>query len=168
MMYKLGLEFFNGSITTLATDRFNAANTFTKRKLLSNRSQHTLTFNNSSWCCLGRQSSGTVCWCYPYCPAGQATPHPHSPRGRDINFRSHDSYSPHRRRRDRYVTVDHRVHSTHLFSRRKIQATGRGKTFIRRLESQLYFRRLDFVWNLIRYGRAHSPRNVWFLLSPIT
>ena len=29
-MYKLGLEFFNGSITTLATDRFNAANTFTK------------------------------------------------------------------------------------------------------------------------------------------
>ncbi|KAJ3514270.1 hypothetical protein NLJ89_g2469 [Agrocybe chaxingu] len=30
MMYKLGLEFFNGSITTLATDRFNAANTFTK------------------------------------------------------------------------------------------------------------------------------------------
>ncbi|KJA24867.1 hypothetical protein HYPSUDRAFT_85694 [Hypholoma sublateritium FD-334 SS-4] len=30
MMYKLGLEFFNGSITTLATDRFNSANTFTK------------------------------------------------------------------------------------------------------------------------------------------
>jgi MFS family permease len=30
MMYKLGLEFFNGSITTLATDRFNAATTFTK------------------------------------------------------------------------------------------------------------------------------------------
>ncbi|KAF5334910.1 hypothetical protein D9611_010003 [Ephemerocybe angulata] len=30
MFYKLGLEFFNGSITTLATDRFNAANTFTK------------------------------------------------------------------------------------------------------------------------------------------
>ncbi|SGY60636.1 BQ5605_C007g04460 [Microbotryum silenes-dioicae] len=30
MMYKLGLEFFNGSITTLATDRFRAANTFTK------------------------------------------------------------------------------------------------------------------------------------------
>ncbi|TEB33902.1 hypothetical protein FA13DRAFT_1730187 [Coprinellus micaceus] len=30
MCYKLGLEFFNGSITTLATDRFNAARTFTK------------------------------------------------------------------------------------------------------------------------------------------
>jgi hypothetical protein len=30
MFYKLGLEFFNGSITTLATDRFNAATTFTK------------------------------------------------------------------------------------------------------------------------------------------
>jgi len=30
MMYKLGLEFFNGSITTLATDRFKAAKTFTK------------------------------------------------------------------------------------------------------------------------------------------
>lgn len=30
MMYKLGLEFFNGSITTLATDRFKAAQTFTK------------------------------------------------------------------------------------------------------------------------------------------
>lgn len=30
MFYKLGLEFFNGSITTLATDRFKAANTFTK------------------------------------------------------------------------------------------------------------------------------------------
>jgi hypothetical protein len=34
MMYKLGLEFFNGSITTLATDRFNSANTFTKRKFI--------------------------------------------------------------------------------------------------------------------------------------
>ena len=33
MMYKLGLEFFNGSITTLATDRFRAANTFTKREI---------------------------------------------------------------------------------------------------------------------------------------
>jgi len=32
-MYKLGLEFFNGSITTLATDRFKAANTFTKREI---------------------------------------------------------------------------------------------------------------------------------------
>ncbi|KAH8928269.1 hypothetical protein BT69DRAFT_594705 [Atractiella rhizophila] len=30
MFYKVGLEFFNGSITTLATDRFTAANTFTK------------------------------------------------------------------------------------------------------------------------------------------
>lgn len=30
MFYKLGLEFFNGSITTLATDRFKAAHTFTK------------------------------------------------------------------------------------------------------------------------------------------
>ncbi|PPQ75553.1 hypothetical protein CVT24_013245 [Panaeolus cyanescens] len=30
MMYKFGLEFFNGSITTLATDRFNEAKTFTK------------------------------------------------------------------------------------------------------------------------------------------
>ncbi|KAM0790850.1 hypothetical protein ACM66B_004693 [Microbotryomycetes sp. NB124-2] len=30
MCYKLGLEFFNGSITTLATDRFTAADTFTK------------------------------------------------------------------------------------------------------------------------------------------
>ncbi|KDR78225.1 hypothetical protein GALMADRAFT_138347 [Galerina marginata CBS 339.88] len=30
MMYKFGLEFFNGSITTLATDRFKATNTFTK------------------------------------------------------------------------------------------------------------------------------------------
>ncbi|KAH8929947.1 MFS general substrate transporter [Atractiella rhizophila] len=30
MFYKVGLEFFNGSITTLATDRFNAAETFTK------------------------------------------------------------------------------------------------------------------------------------------
>ena len=30
MFYKLGLEFFNGSITTLATDRFKSANTFTK------------------------------------------------------------------------------------------------------------------------------------------
>lgn len=30
MFYKFGLEFFNGSITTLATDRFKAANTFTK------------------------------------------------------------------------------------------------------------------------------------------
>jgi len=30
MFYKLGLEFFNGSITTLATDRFKASNAFTK------------------------------------------------------------------------------------------------------------------------------------------
>ncbi|PPQ82284.1 hypothetical protein CVT25_008434 [Psilocybe cyanescens] len=30
MMYKFGLEFFNGSITTLATDRFKSAATFTK------------------------------------------------------------------------------------------------------------------------------------------
>ncbi|KAF9555664.1 MFS general substrate transporter [Agrocybe pediades] len=30
MMYKFGLEFFNGSITTLATDRFKSAQTFTK------------------------------------------------------------------------------------------------------------------------------------------
>jgi len=30
MFYKLGIEFFNGSITTLATDRFNSARTFTK------------------------------------------------------------------------------------------------------------------------------------------
>lgn len=29
-MYKLGLEFFNGTITTLATDRFRSAQTFTK------------------------------------------------------------------------------------------------------------------------------------------
>lgn len=35
MFYKLGLEFFNGSITTLATDRFTAATTFTKRVLQS-------------------------------------------------------------------------------------------------------------------------------------
>ena len=27
---KLGLEFFNGSISALATDRFNSVNTFTK------------------------------------------------------------------------------------------------------------------------------------------
>lgn len=27
---KLGLEFFNGSISALATDRFNSTNTFTK------------------------------------------------------------------------------------------------------------------------------------------
>ena len=32
MMYKFGLEFFNGSITTLATDRFKASNAFTKRE----------------------------------------------------------------------------------------------------------------------------------------
>jgi len=31
MFYKLGLEFFNGSITTLATDRFQSTNAFTKR-----------------------------------------------------------------------------------------------------------------------------------------
>ncbi len=31
MAYKLGLEFFNGSITTLATDRFKASNAFSKR-----------------------------------------------------------------------------------------------------------------------------------------
>lgn len=30
MFYKLGLEFFNGSITTLATDRFEAVHTFEK------------------------------------------------------------------------------------------------------------------------------------------
>ena len=30
MFYKLGLEFFNGSITTLATDRFQSTNAFTK------------------------------------------------------------------------------------------------------------------------------------------
>ncbi|KAF5355563.1 hypothetical protein D9758_006322 [Tetrapyrgos nigripes] len=30
MCYKMGLEFFNGSITALATDRFNEENTFTK------------------------------------------------------------------------------------------------------------------------------------------
>jgi hypothetical protein len=30
MFYKLGLEFFNGSITTLATDRFKSENAFTK------------------------------------------------------------------------------------------------------------------------------------------
>jgi len=30
MFYKIGLEFFNGSITTLATDRFSTAHTFTK------------------------------------------------------------------------------------------------------------------------------------------
>lgn len=30
MFYKLGLEFFNGSITTLSTDRFSTAHTFTK------------------------------------------------------------------------------------------------------------------------------------------
>jgi len=30
MFYKFGLEFFNGSITTLASDRFKAASTFTK------------------------------------------------------------------------------------------------------------------------------------------
>ena len=34
MMYKFGLEFFNGSITTLATDRFNATRTFEKRECL--------------------------------------------------------------------------------------------------------------------------------------
>ncbi len=127
-----------------------------------------LTWNDSSWRGFGHQSSGTVCRCYPYCPAGQAASHPHCPRGRDINFRSDDSHSPHRRRRDRYVTVGHRVHLTHLFSRRKIQATGRGKTFIRRLESQPCLRRLDSVWNLVRYGRAHSPRNVRFRLSTVT
>lgn len=32
MFYKLGLEFFNGSITTLASDRFDARTTFAKRK----------------------------------------------------------------------------------------------------------------------------------------
>ena len=32
MMYKIGLEFFNGSITTLATDRFKATNAFAKRE----------------------------------------------------------------------------------------------------------------------------------------
>jgi hypothetical protein len=31
MFYKLGLEIFNGSITTLSTDRFSTAHTFTKR-----------------------------------------------------------------------------------------------------------------------------------------
>jgi hypothetical protein len=30
MFYKLGLEIFNGSITALATDRFQTAHTFTK------------------------------------------------------------------------------------------------------------------------------------------
>lgn len=31
MAYKLGLEFFNGSIITLATDRFSTAHTYSKR-----------------------------------------------------------------------------------------------------------------------------------------
>ncbi|KAK4050724.1 hypothetical protein OIO90_004946 [Microbotryomycetes sp. JL221] len=39
MFYKLGLEFFNGSITTLATDRFNAANTFEKLGLAQGLNQ---------------------------------------------------------------------------------------------------------------------------------
>jgi len=40
MMYKFGLEFFNGSITTLATDRFKSAQTFTKRKNSFRNSPH--------------------------------------------------------------------------------------------------------------------------------
>jgi len=35
MCYKIGLEFFNGSITTLAADRFHEKETFTKRAFLS-------------------------------------------------------------------------------------------------------------------------------------
>jgi hypothetical protein len=39
MSYKFGLEAFNGSIVTLATDRFNAANTFTKLAALTGLNQ---------------------------------------------------------------------------------------------------------------------------------
>lgn len=39
MFYKFGLEAFNGSIVTLATDRFNAANTFTKLGALTGLNQ---------------------------------------------------------------------------------------------------------------------------------
>jgi len=39
MMYKLGLEFFNGSITTLATDRFKATNKYTKLNAASGVNQ---------------------------------------------------------------------------------------------------------------------------------
>lgn len=35
MLYKVGLEAFNGSITTLASDRFKATNTFAKLGLLT-------------------------------------------------------------------------------------------------------------------------------------
>jgi len=44
MLYKFGLEFFNGSITTLATDRFKKANTFTKRKSSNLVAAYTLIF----------------------------------------------------------------------------------------------------------------------------
>ncbi|KIM33235.1 hypothetical protein M408DRAFT_61521 [Serendipita vermifera MAFF 305830] len=39
MLYKFGLESFNGSITTLATDRFNAANAFAKVGILQGLNQ---------------------------------------------------------------------------------------------------------------------------------
>ena len=39
MFYKLGLEAFNGSIVTLATDRFNAANAFEKLGVLQGLNQ---------------------------------------------------------------------------------------------------------------------------------
>ncbi|KAG8802983.1 hypothetical protein FRC17_006295 [Serendipita sp. 399] len=39
MLYKLGLESFNGSIVTLATDRFKAANTFSKLGALTGLNQ---------------------------------------------------------------------------------------------------------------------------------
>lgn len=72
-MYKFGLEFFNGSITTLATDRFTATNAFTKRKLPSDlrttsTSAETVFFfffligpGNQSWRCVGCQPGSAMC-----------------------------------------------------------------------------------------------------------
>jgi hypothetical protein len=50
MLYKFGLEAFNGSIVTLATDRFKATDTFTKLGALVGLNQATQCVEPSSLC----------------------------------------------------------------------------------------------------------------------
>lgn len=95
MLYKFGLEAFNGSIVTLATDRFKAMDTFTKLGALTGL--------NQAMQCVGAILivPSLVLTLLTAGPFDQTLSYQDRSSCRDLFLCAHDCYSPNRRCSDR-------------------------------------------------------------------
>jgi hypothetical protein len=105
MLYKFGLEFFTGSITALASDRFGAS-AFTKREAVP---PSLLASSDERETCCSRRRSGHQPGCavrgrHPHRAHDQALVHESRPRWFRIALWLDDRHPAHRGRCNRYVS----------------------------------------------------------------